>query len=230
MSLHQRHITQPLVIPPSSASGQSNSARSPLGMHSSGWFHPGSGLGTSLLGVNSMHHGLGSSLSGSLQTNMGIGSMGEFSLPTPDSVHGGFSAFGSAGLPPIGTSGSPKDMSWDWVVGRPTVQLRLARVDLGIWPRSSECLASILPQLCMFANLKVLGPRLRMRRSGGGGSCTTLLRGDDETTSMRRYLNRQRSYLNASWIPTVCFVLFPSILFPFCSSEGRGCRREGQQE
>ena len=36
--------------------------------------------------------------------------MGEFSLPTPDSVHGGFSAFGSGGLPPIGISGSPKDI------------------------------------------------------------------------------------------------------------------------
>ncbi|KIP11858.1 hypothetical protein PHLGIDRAFT_10397 [Phlebiopsis gigantea 11061_1 CR5-6] len=101
--LHRGHITQPLIIPPSSASGQ-GSARSPLGMHGSGWFHPGSGLGTSLPGVNSMHHGLGS-----LQTNMGIGAMGEFSLPTPDSVHGGFAAFGG-GLPPIGISGSPKEL------------------------------------------------------------------------------------------------------------------------
>lgn len=99
-----RGLTQPLVIPPPSSS-QNTSARSPLGMHhTSGWFHPGSSIG-------SMHgHGLSSSLSSSIQTNMGIGSMGEFSLPTPDSVHGGFSAFGGGGLPPIGLSGSPKDI------------------------------------------------------------------------------------------------------------------------
>ncbi|EKM56415.1 uncharacterized protein PHACADRAFT_253511, partial [Phanerochaete carnosa HHB-10118-sp] len=80
--LHRGHITQPLIIPPPSSS-QNNSARSPLGVHhTSGWFHPGSSLGTSL---PSMHHGHGlpGSLSNSLQTNMGIGSMGEFSLPTP---------------------------------------------------------------------------------------------------------------------------------------------------
>lgn len=105
--LHRGHITQPLVIPNSSANGPPSaggaSARSPLGMHSTGWFHGGS----SLPGVNGIG-GMASSLSSSLQ-GMGSMGMGEFSLPTPDSVHGGFSAFGN-GLPPIGISGSPKEL------------------------------------------------------------------------------------------------------------------------
>ena len=115
--LHRGPVTQPLVIPPSPASEQGDSARLPLGMHSSGWFHPRNRLGTSLRGATLMHHDLGSSLSGSLQTNMDIESMSEFSLPTAGNVHGGFSAFGSAGLPSIGTSRSSKNMSMGMGLG-----------------------------------------------------------------------------------------------------------------
>ncbi|TCD60638.1 hypothetical protein EIP91_009755, partial [Steccherinum ochraceum] len=54
---------------------------SPLSLHTNGWFIPGHGHG------------------------QGNGSQGEFSLPTPESVHGGFSGFTN----PLGVS--PKDVN-----------------------------------------------------------------------------------------------------------------------
>ncbi|PSR74425.1 hypothetical protein PHLCEN_2v9837 [Hermanssonia centrifuga] len=90
--LHRGHITQPLVIPGSANAGP-GSARSPLSLHTSGWF----GMGPS---------GTAGSLGNG---NMGVagGMGGEFSLPTPESVHGGFASFGSASI----LSGSPKDLN-----------------------------------------------------------------------------------------------------------------------
>lgn len=38
--------------------------------------------------------------------SMGNSGMGEYSLPTPESVHGGFASFGSTGI----LQGSPKDI------------------------------------------------------------------------------------------------------------------------
>lgn len=38
--------------------------------------------------------------------SLGNGGMGEYSLPTPESVHGGFASFGSSGI----LQGSPKDI------------------------------------------------------------------------------------------------------------------------
>ncbi|KAI0341400.1 HLH-domain-containing protein [Trametopsis cervina] len=87
-----RGLTQPLIIPTSSPapSNSTGGARSPLSLHTSGWFGNGlNGYGLNAIGTT-------------------LGGMGEFSLPTPDSVHG-HGLFGSAGTAG-GSGGSPKEL------------------------------------------------------------------------------------------------------------------------
>ncbi|KZT68425.1 HLH-domain-containing protein [Daedalea quercina L-15889] len=88
--LHRGH-TQPLIIPGNNLGGMGVNGRGPA----------------SPLGL----HGSGWFVPGG---------QGEFSLPTPDSVHGGFSAFtGASSLPATGHMGvSPKDVSAASMLGK----------------------------------------------------------------------------------------------------------------
>ncbi|KZT07979.1 HLH-domain-containing protein [Laetiporus sulphureus 93-53] len=53
----------------------------------------------------------------SLHSSGWFGGAGEFSLPTPDSVHGGFSAFGGGSMGSVGLGVSPKDMGMGAMMG-----------------------------------------------------------------------------------------------------------------
>ncbi|KAI0088985.1 helix-loop-helix DNA-binding domain-containing protein [Irpex rosettiformis] len=101
-----RGLTQPLVIPSASPAPSTNGGpRSPLSLHTSGWFGGAGSLG----GMNGLN-GYGINSIGTLQ------GMGEFSLPTPDSVHG-HSLFGSV------TQGSPKELGLSGSLGNSGLSL-----------------------------------------------------------------------------------------------------------
>ncbi|KAI0702006.1 helix-loop-helix DNA-binding domain-containing protein [Cytidiella melzeri] len=93
-----RGLTQPLVIP-SASPAPTAGPRSPLSLHTSGWFGGPGSLG-GMTGLN----GYGLNSINSLQ------GMGEFSLPTPDSVHG-HTLFGSV------HQGSPKELGLSGSLG-----------------------------------------------------------------------------------------------------------------